>query len=184
MIEFTREELITRFGKILKNETIFGSLWSIADEDYINKTLDKLIGELADSALSSGKKVALPPGSGIDWLIAAGAQPEEVQKTLTKESKIREVTEAYEKYMGFNPLEWSKMERLQKFLLTKTTEEIKTFAEWSKRDYSTFTPAKARQYPNMVIDLFPQAFITKPQQLSAYDILAKQIEEEKNGRSI
>ena len=157
MIEFTRKELIDRFSKILKNETIFGSLWSIADETYINKTLDELIEKLADAALSSGK-VRLPPNSSIDWLIASGAQPEEVQQTLDKEAKIREVTQAYEKAMGFNPLEWGKMERLQKFLLTKSVEEIKTFGAWSKREYSTLTPPKARMYPQLVIDCWGLAF--------------------------
>jgi cysteine sulfinate desulfinase/cysteine desulfurase-like protein len=159
MIESTRKELIDRFGKILKDETIFGSLWSIADEAYINKTLDELIEKLADSALSSGHKVTIPPGSDIGWMVAgAGMDKQAIQQTLDREKKIREVTEAYEKYMGFNPLEWCKMERLQKFLLTKSVEEIKTFAKWCKREYSVFTPAKARLYPNMVIDIWPMAF--------------------------
>ena len=159
MIEFTRKELIERFGKILKNETIFGSLWSIADESYINKTLDELIEKLADSALSSGHRVTIPPGSDIGWLVA-GANPDQqaVQQTLDKEAKIREVTQAYEKYMGFNPLEWGKLERLQKFLLTKSVEEIKTFAAWSRKEYSTLTPPKARQYPQLVIDCWNLAF--------------------------
>jgi hypothetical protein len=159
MIEFTRKELINRFDKILKNETIFGSLWSNADEAYINKTLDELIEKLADSALSSGHRVTIPPGSDIGWLVAgANLDKQAVQQTLDKEAKIREVTQAYEKYMGFNPLEWRKLERLQKFLLTKTVEEIQIFAKWSRREYSTLRPEKARMYPQLVIDCWNLAF--------------------------
>ena len=70
MIEFTRKELIDRFGKILKDETIVGSLWTNADRDYVNKTLDVLIERLIDAALSSGHKVTIPPGSDISWMVA------------------------------------------------------------------------------------------------------------------
>lgn len=104
------------------------------------------------------REITIPPGSSIDWLIAAGAQPDQVQKTLDKEAKIREVTQAYEQYMGYSPLDWGKLERLQKFLLTKSVEEIKTFAAWSRKEYSTLTPPKARQYPQLVIDCWNLAF--------------------------
>jgi hypothetical protein len=61
--------------------------------------------------------------------------------------------------MGYSPLAWSgRLDRLRKFLLTKSTDEIRTFAAWSRKEFSTFTPAKARQFPDMVIDLWPQAF--------------------------
>jgi hypothetical protein len=108
--------------------------------------------------ISEKKPVSLPPGSGIDWLIASGATPEAVQKTLDKEARIREVTQAYEKYMGYSPLEWGKLERLQRFLLTKSVEDIQAFAKWSKREYSVFRPEKARLYPNMVIEMWGLAF--------------------------
>jgi hypothetical protein len=63
--------------------------------------------------------------------------------------------------MGYNPLPWwsnRDLLALLKFLLTKSPEEVKTFAAWSRRQYSTFDPAKARQYPRRVIEFWPQAF--------------------------
>ena len=117
----------------------------------------------------------------IEWMIAAGVSKEEIEKVLEKERRAKEVCDCYEKNMGYNPLPWGKLERLKRFLMTKTTDEIKTFATWSKGKFSAFTPAKARLYPDMVIDLFPQAFLTEVKPPSMYDILAKQIEEERNG---
>jgi hypothetical protein len=156
MIELTREELKERFDRILQSETLFGTLWTNADRDIVEKLLFELSEELVQAAFA--KKIELPPNSGIDWLIAAGASPERVNEVLEKEKREKEVTDAYERAMGYNPLEWLKLERLQRFLMTKTVEEIQTFARWCKIEYSTFTPAKARQYPDMVIDLFPLAF--------------------------
>jgi hypothetical protein len=66
-------------------------------------------------------------------------------------------------------------ERLKKFLLTKTPEEIKVFATWSRASYSTFTPAKARLNPEAVIDLWPQAFPVKeaPRELRGEEVKRK-----------
>lgn len=103
----------------------------------------------------------LPPGSGIDWMIAAGVPDEEIERVLEKEKREKDILDHYERVMGYNPLGWDadkKLARLKRHLLGKTKEEITTFAEWSKRDYSSFTPSKARQYPEMVIDLWLQAF--------------------------
>jgi hypothetical protein len=100
----------------------------------------------------------LPEGSGIDWMLAANIPPEEVARLLAEEKRIDEVTSYYEKSMGYNPLQWGKLERLKKFLMKQTLEDIQTFAKWSRREYSTFTPPKARLFPDMVIDLWPQAF--------------------------
>jgi len=120
----------------------------------------------------------------IEWMIAGGVSMDEINKVLEKEKRANEMRSCYEKAMGYNPLPWNKMKRLEKFLLTKTEDEIKTFAAWSRKDFSTFTPAKARLYPDMVIDLWPQAFYVAEKPPSMYDILAKQIEEEKNGSAL
>ena len=95
----------------------------------------------------------------LDWLIAAGVPSEELEEIKAREVHSAEITECWEKSMGYNPLNWSKLDHLRKFLLTKTLEEIKTFANWSRREYSTFTPTKACQYPDKVIELWPQAFL-------------------------
>jgi len=128
---------------------------------------------------SSSKKVP----ESIEWMIAAGVSSEKIADLTAKERHSKEITDCYEKEMGYNNLPWGKLERLKKFLMTKTPDEIKQFAIWSKGKFSAFTPAKARLYPDMVIDLFPQAFLTEVKPPSMYDILAKQIEEERNGSS-
>jgi hypothetical protein len=98
----------------------------------------------------------------LDWMIAAGVSSEEIEKVLEGERLSKEITDLWEKSMGYNPLTWSKLERLRKFLITKTPEEIKAFAKWSRREYSTFAPARALQSPDKVIELWPQAFLGVP----------------------
>jgi hypothetical protein len=98
----------------------------------------------------------------VEWLVVAGVSSEEIEKTLAKERLSKEITDCWEKSMGYNPLSWSKLERLKRFLITKTPEEIKAFAKWSRREYSTFTPASACRFPDKVIELWPQAFLETP----------------------
>ena len=150
-------------------------LWQIPRKFCPECGYDFSLSPTFSTNAESYHKVKIPEGSSIDWLIASGADKAQIQAVLDKESKIREVTQAYEKYMGFNPLEWGKMERLQRFLLTKSVEEIKTFAKWCRREYSTLTPAKARQYPNLVIDCWPQAF-EKQDEVGVYDVQQKRKE--------
>jgi hypothetical protein len=50
------------------------------------------------------------------------------------------------------------LDRLRRFLVTKSEADIRTFAAWSRRPYSAFSPAKARSYPQQVVDNWPQAF--------------------------
>ena len=120
-------------------------------EDSIKKELKKDNTKITKESISSK--------AGLDWLIAGGASQEEVTAVVDNEKRAKVATDTYEQYMGFNPLPWSgKLERLKKFLMTKTEREIRTFATWCKRDFSSFTPSKARLNPDMVIDLWPQAF--------------------------
>ena len=123
----------------------------------------------------------LPDNAGIDWMIAAGMKNEEIEKMLAKERHEKEITDLYEKKMGYNPLPWAKLEPLKRFLVTKTPEEIETFAAWSRKDFSTFTPAKARMFPEMVRDLWPQAFLEKIEPESTYDLMKKRMERMQNG---
>jgi len=118
---------------------------------------DALADLLADAALevSGIKKVELPP----DWLIAGGVSAEEIARINAKEQSEKRILDHFERAMGYNPLDWysnKDLSALRKFLMTKTTEEIDSFAAWSKQKYSTLTPAKVRQYPRMAIDLWPQ----------------------------
>ena len=105
------------------------------------------------------EKIELPPGSDIGFFIAAGVPSEEIAKLDQKGAACKVKTDHFEREMGYNPLEWygKKLERLRRFLDKQTLNDIKRFALWSKRDFSSFTPAKARQYPDQVIDLWPQA---------------------------
>ena len=109
-------------------------------------------------------------GTSLEFLIAAGASKEEIEKLLKAERHEKEITECYETEMGYNPLPWGKLDHLKKFLLRKTTDEIETFAKWCKRPYSAFGPEKARLYPDMVIDLWPLAFATAKKQKVGADV--------------
>jgi hypothetical protein len=123
----------------------------------------QVLKELSNNELNN--KSTLQNFSKIDsveWLVVAGVSSEEIEKTLAKERLSKEITDCWEKSMGYNPLSWSKLERLKRFLITKTPEEIKAFAKWSRREYSTFTPASACRFPDKVIELWPQAFLETP----------------------
>lgn len=142
----------------LRNE--FENILSRYPDKFTLPEYESLAEILADATLEvSGisKKVTLPEKAGVDWLIAGGVPSDKIAELNAKENRTRSLCDAYERAMGFNPLPWGKLEKLQKFLYTKTIDEIKQFAAWSKSKYSGFSPAKARMYPNMVIDLWPQS---------------------------
>jgi hypothetical protein len=106
-------------------------------------------------------KEELLKNAGMDWQLKAGLSSEEIAKHLAREQTEKDRAILYEKCMGYGSLPfWTDkgLGRLLKFLLTKTPEEIKTFAEWSKRPYAGLNPVKARQYPNLVIECWDQAF--------------------------
>lgn len=109
------------------------------------------------------QKTSLPEGSGLDWLIAAGVKPDALQETLSREQRVRAVTDCFEAAMEYNPLPWSapKLAALQRFLMDKSPEDIKTFARWSRDKYSGASPAQIRKNPELAIDLWKQAFIKK-----------------------
>jgi hypothetical protein len=103
--------------------------------------------------------------SSIEWLIAAGVPSEEIGEVIDKERHSKEITDCWEKEMGYSSLPWAKLEPLRRFLVTRSCAEIIKFAKWSRREYSTFTPTKARMYPEMVMDLWKQAFLEEPKKL-------------------
>jgi len=96
---------------------------------------------------------------GVSWSILGGLSSEEVAKHSAAENAIKESTDEFERQMGYNPLSWGSkdLEPLAKFLAKQTLHDIRRFADWSKREFSPLSPAKARQYPRLVIDLWPQA---------------------------
>lgn len=96
---------------------------------------------------------------GIDWQVLAGTSSEEISNLEKTFSARKEKTDEYERVMGYNPLPWGSkdFDKLEKFLEDKTFDEIHTFAEWCKNPYNGLSPAKARQYPRLVIDLWPQS---------------------------
>jgi hypothetical protein len=93
-----------------------------------------------------------------EWAILAGQEvnPEAQAARIREDALLSE----YERAMGYNPLDWTspKLDRLRRFLVTKSEADIRTFAAWSRRPYSAFSPAKARSYPQQVVDNWPQAF--------------------------
>jgi hypothetical protein len=120
----------------------------------LNKDKEKNINN------ESKPKIELPVGADIGWLINHDASAEEIEKSLKLNQDNEMRLDCYERSMGYNPLGWSsrKLERLANFLFTKSIAEIETFAVWCRQPFSPLSPAKARQFPDMVIDLWPQAF--------------------------
>ena len=117
------------------------------------------------------RKIELPPGSDLGFQLLAGVPLEEIERQTKEIESAKERTDEFERQMGYNPLPWGdkKLDKLAKFLAKQSLEDIRRFALWSKREFSSFNPAKARQFPDQVIDLWPQACPpisapTKPQQ--------------------
>lgn len=109
--------------------------------------------------------INLPPNSDVSWMLSGGVSPEDVQKMLKDEQAAKVVCDLFEQAMAYNPLPWDsndKFRRLKRHLLTKTEEEIKTFARWSRRPFSAASPSKIRCNPQLAIDLWPQAFVDQP----------------------
>lgn len=148
-------------------------LLSILEEDkdivfgiWTSKERESLADRLTDATLSVAgiSRRELPQNASLDWIIAANLSSEEVAAHAAREQREKDTAILYEKSMGYGSLPWwtdKGLERLLKFLLNKTEAEIKDFAEWSKRPYAGLSPLKARQYPNLVIECWPQAFDVK-----------------------
>lgn len=138
---------------------------------------------LEPSSATPRKKVQLPQGSGVDWLIRGGVESSEIAQLNEREQRERKVADFWEKAMGYNPLPWwseKDLTALLRFLMGKTTEEMEVFIAWSKRPFSAFSPEKARAYPRRVIELWPQAFAAKEAEPSYYKRPAVLDEDESN----
>ena len=104
-------------------------------------------------------KKEIANSGGVGWSIKGGLSIEESTRLAEKENAMKERTDEFERQMLYNPLPWGSkdLEPLAKFLAKQTLHDIKRFADWSKREFSPLSPAKARQYPHLVKDLWPQA---------------------------
>jgi hypothetical protein len=152
MTETIREKLAFRFNALLSLDVAFSNIPI--------ETLGEMAYKLADAAIEVANIVKVQPRT-MDWGIAAGMSNQELADMGAKEQSEKDITNLYEEKMGYSSLPWytdKKLERLLRFLLTKTPDEIKTFAEWSRRDFSSLNPMKARQYPNLVIECWNLAF--------------------------
>ena len=155
-----RRELRQKFEAILYNNTTRDSI--------------DMAEDLADAALEVAgiARTAIPEGSDPSWGMMAGETSESIALGNAKILREREVASTWEKLMGYNPLEWwsdRRLEKLLRFLSGKTPEEMRTFAAWSKRPFSSFGPEKARQNPQIVIDLWPQAFVAAAGDAEVYE---------------
>ena len=133
----------------LGNDDIQHSLISNTETTTENTSLSK----------KDSLKKDITAKGGLDWQVAGGVPSEEIVELDKTFALRKERTDEYERVMGYNPLNWGSKELapLEKFLAKQSLEDIRRFAIWSKREYSTLNPAKARQYPRLVIDLWPQA---------------------------
>lgn len=103
----------------------------------------------------------------LDWLIAAGVSSEKARQILKREKKRSSTAALWEQLMGYNPLPWETnkdLRALLDFLVKRPEDEIRKFAAWSRQPYSPLNPAKARQFPRMVIELWPLA-VTQTQEI-------------------
>lgn len=106
----------------------------------------------------------LPENSDTSWLIAAGVNSTEIARLNEKEEKEKGVAARWEREMSYNPLPWwtdKNLGALLRFLMDKTEDEVKTFAAWSRKEFSPLSPTQARKNPRLVIDLWQQAFPVK-----------------------
>jgi hypothetical protein len=134
-------------------------------EQELNKNKTNSFENKNESTLPSKKslnhleKHTLPAGSDLGWMIAAGVKSDEIARQNIDIQNIKEKTDEYERVMGYNPLSWGKKEmiNLQKFLAKKSIQDIRRFADWSRKEFSQLSPSKALQFPSLVIELWPQA---------------------------
>lgn len=115
-----------------------------------------------NTSSETGKK-KLPANSGLDWLMASGASPEEIAAANAKDEAERDLLFFYEQKMGYGTtLDWwgknADLTALRKFLVAQTKEDIEVFAKWCARPYSKFRPEDAARYPRQVIIFWPLAF--------------------------
>lgn len=139
-------------GEPVKN--LESSFHTIPENDPTSKVLPPNESSPLESNKKNKKNQKLPKGSDLGFALAAGMSSEEIAEQNAEMQTEKDLLGYYEEVMGYNPLDWwtdPALDRLRKFLLTKTKEDIKRFAEWSKRPFSTFDPVKAKRFPNDVI---------------------------------
>lgn len=109
------------------------------------------------------KKIQLPQGSDIGFMLAVGMKSEDIADVNAKDEAERALLFFYESKMGYGTtLDWwgknADLVALRKFLVMQKAEDIETFAKWCDRKYSKFTPEDAARYPRQVMIFWPRAF--------------------------
>jgi hypothetical protein len=154
-----RRELRQVIKEVLKEQAVNISMWidykDPESETVYDHLLDVVSDKIADAVLEVKGIAKVNPG--VEWMVLGGVSTEEIAKIQQEEIVSKEKTDEYERTMGYNPLSWGKMERLRKFISSKPLEEIRKFAIWSRKDFSQLSPSKALQFPDLVIELWPQA---------------------------
>lgn len=146
---------------------------------------DELLEKCADEiAKLRAFDVPLSQNVGMDWAVVAGMSGTDIAAIADREQQEQSVAGMWEIAMGYNPLPWwsnRDLQALLHFLMDKSQEDVTTFAAWSKGKYSGLSPAKARQFPRLVIDLWKQAFM-EPEpaaQLTPMRAAIRQLEKER-----
>ena len=127
---------------------------SLNDSETTTETTTDIMGER--------KKVLKTTleSKSLEAAIRGNVSSEKIASLTAKEQAEKDKAAQFERAMGFNPLAWwsnADLQALLRFLMGKSEEEIRTFAAWSKNKYSSLSPAKARQYPRLVIDCWELA---------------------------
>ena len=121
--------------------------------------LNKKEQDINKNEKNDSLKKELLKEAGLDWQVLAGVPSEEIESLNKTFAATKERTDEYERVMNYPALSWGSkdLEPLSKFLAKQTLEDIRRFAEWSKNPYNGLSPAKARQHPKLVIDLWLQS---------------------------
>lgn len=148
-----------------KGQSVKKVAWSEGDDstDHERKSSNHETRVSSNKKEQEGNKslATIPENSDPAWLLKGGVSSEEIAALTEKATREKAAAELWEREMGYNPLSWwddRKLTTLLRFLVDCSPDEIHAFADWCKRPFSSFSPAKARQHPELVRELWPQAF--------------------------
>jgi len=138
----------------VESETVSPNAQTVSARVILNQS-----NQINNISKKENLKKEITSKGGLDWQVLAGVPSEEIAALDKQFAATKERTDEYERVMNYPALSWGSkdLEPLSKFLAKQTLEDIRRFAEWSKNPYNGLSPAKARQHPKLVIDLWLQS---------------------------
>lgn len=114
----------------------------------------------------------------VEWMIAAGVPSEDIAPILEAEKLAKEVEDAFEHALHFNPLPWDsapKWMRLKKFIITEYQKNKNVFKNFDTErknggQYSKLpSNPKIYQDPDLLIAIWPQLEDNQPSKIIKAD---------------